>query len=71
VAVVMTIVSFYYYLRVVVVMLATPEEAISEQPRVGISTGGVLGVAALATIALGVFPTTVLDWASRAASLHF
>ena len=71
VAVVMTIVSFYYYLRVVVVMLATPEEAVSEQPRVGISTSGVLGVAALATIALDVFPTTVLDWASHAASLHF
>jgi len=71
VAVVMTIVSFYYYLRVVVMMLATPDEAIAEKPRLGISTGWVLGAAALATIALGVFPTTVLDWASHAASLHF
>ena len=71
VAVVMTIVSFYYYLRVVVMMLATPDEAVAEKPRVGISTSGVLGAAALATIALGVFPTTVLDWASHAASLHF
>jgi NADH-quinone oxidoreductase subunit N len=70
VAVVMTIVSFYYYLRVVVVMLATPDEAVAEKPRLGISTGGVLGLAAAATIALGVFPTTVLDWARHAASLH-
>src|SRR5205807_4974868 len=46
VAVVMTIVSFYYYLRVVVMMLATPDEAVAEKPRVGISTSGVLGVAA-------------------------
>ena len=71
VAVVMTIVSFYYYLRVVVVMLATPDEAVAEKPGVGISTSGVLGLAAVATIALGIFPTTVLDWASHAASLHF
>ena len=71
VAVVMTIVSFYYYLRVVVFMLATPDEAVVDKPRLGISTSGVLGVAALATIVLGVFPTTVLDWASHAASLHF
>ena len=71
VAVVMTIVSFYYYLRVVVVMLATPEGAVAEKPRLGISTSGVLGLAAVATIALGIFPTTVLDWASHAASLHF
>jgi NADH-quinone oxidoreductase subunit N len=71
VAVVMTIVSFYYYLRVVVVMLAPADEAVAPKPRVGISTSGVLGVAAVATIALGVFPTTVLDWASHAASLHF
>src|SRR5207302_1402447 len=49
VAVVMTIVSFYYYLRVVVMMLATPDEAVAEKPRVGISTSGVLGAAALAT----------------------
>jgi NADH-quinone oxidoreductase subunit N len=71
VAVVMTIVSFYYYLRVVVVMLATPDEAVAEKHGLGISTGGVLGLAAVATIALGIFPTTVLDWASHAASLHF
>ena len=71
VAVVMTIVSFYYYLRVVVVMLATPDAAVAEKPQLGISTSGVLGLAAVATIALGIFPTTVLDWASHAASLHF
>jgi NADH-quinone oxidoreductase subunit N len=71
VAVVMTIVSFYYYLRVVVVMLAAPEGALAEKTRVGISTSTVLGAAAVATIILGIFPTAVLDWASHAASLHF
>ncbi|HET9847085.1 MAG TPA: NADH-quinone oxidoreductase subunit N [Candidatus Dormibacteraeota bacterium] len=72
VAVIMTIISFYYYLRVVVTMLATPDDLAPKPARVGVSTGTVLGAAAAATIVLGVFPTTVLDWAGRAAaSLHF
>ena len=71
VAVIMTIVSFYYYLRVVVVMLAAPDEAVVDLHPVGVSTSTVLGAAALATIILGIFPATVLDWATHAASLHF
>jgi NADH-quinone oxidoreductase subunit N len=71
VAIVMTIVSFYYYLRVVVAMLATPDEALAKPGRVGFSTSTVLGAAAVFTILLGIFPTFVLDWASHAASLHF
>ncbi len=70
VAVIMTIVSFYYYLRVIVVMLAQPDGAVAES-RVGFSTSTVLGAAAVVTIFLGLFPTTVLDWARSAASLHF
>jgi NADH-quinone oxidoreductase subunit N len=70
VAVIMTIVSFYYYLRVIVVMLAQPDGAVAES-RVGFSTSTVLGAAAVATIVLGLFPSVVLDWASHAASLHF
>src|SRR5437667_468069 len=67
VAGILTLVSFYYYLRVIVVMLAQPDGAVAES-RVVFSTSTVLGaVAVAATIALGVFPTTVLDWASRAA----
>ncbi len=71
VAVIMTIVSFYYYLRVVVTMLAAPDEAVAPPARLGLPTGTVLGVAAVATIVLGVVPGVVLDWATRAASLHF
>src|SRR6059058_3309898 len=70
VAVIMTIVSFYYYLRVIVVMLAQPDGAVAES-RVGFSTSTVLGAAAVVTVVLGVFPSVVLDWASHAASLHF
>jgi NADH-quinone oxidoreductase subunit N len=71
VAVIMTIVSFYYYLRVIVVMFTVPEEEAPVRERVGLSTGTVLGAAAVATIFFGIFPAIVLDWATRAASLHF
>jgi NADH-quinone oxidoreductase subunit N len=71
VAVIMTIVSFYYYLRVVVTMLATPDEAVARPTRAGFSTSTVLAAAAVATVFLGLFPSTVLDWATHAASLHF
>ena len=70
VAVILTIVSFYYYLRVIVVMLAQPDGAVAEK-RLGFSTSTVLGAAAVATIFFGLFPSVVLDWASHAASLHF
>ncbi len=71
VAVIMTIVSFYYYLRVIVVMFAAPGPAVAEKHSLGISTTTVLGAAGLATIILGIFPAVVLDWATHAASLHF
>jgi NADH-quinone oxidoreductase subunit N len=71
VAIIMTIVSFYYYLRVVVAMLAAPDEALARPARLGFSTGTVLGAVAVATIVLGIFPAVVLDWATHAASLHF
>jgi len=71
VAVIMTVVSFYYYLRVIVIMLAPADEAVVEKHSLGLSTSTVLGAAAIATIALGIFPATVLDWATHAASLHF
>jgi len=71
VAVIMTIVSFYFYLRVIVVMLAPAEASVVERHSVGISTSAVLGATAIATVILGIVPTVVLDWATHAASLHF
>src|SRR5437016_6998412 len=70
IAIIMTVVSFYYYLRVIVVMLAQPDGAVAES-RVGFSTSTVLGAAAVVTVFLGLFPSVVLDWASHAASIHF
>jgi NADH-quinone oxidoreductase subunit N len=71
IAIIMTIVSFYYYLRVVVAMVTVPGEGLASPVRAGISTSTVLGAAAVATVLLGIFPTVVLDWATHAAALHF
>ena len=70
IAIIMTIVSLYYYLRVIVVMLAAPPETAIARERVGVSMGAVLGAAAAGTLLLGIFPSFVLDWATQAASVH-
>jgi NADH-quinone oxidoreductase subunit N len=70
VAIVMTIVSFYYYLRVIVTMVTLPEGAIERPARTGVVTSAVLGVGAVATIVLGIVPSVVLGWATHAASIH-
>jgi NADH-quinone oxidoreductase subunit N len=70
VAIVMTVVSFYYYLRVIVVMFTPVEAEAIERERIGVSMSAVLAVSAAATIVLGIFPSLVFDWASKAATLH-
>jgi NADH-quinone oxidoreductase subunit N len=71
IAIIMTVVSFYYYLRVIVAMVTAPEEGLARPVRTGVATSTVLAAAGVATIVLGIFPATVLDWATHAASLHF
>jgi NADH-quinone oxidoreductase subunit N len=70
VAIIMTVVSFYYYLRVIVVMLTPAEGDAVEAEKIGISMSAVLAVSAAATVALGIFPSLVFDWASKAAALR-
>ncbi len=70
VAIIMTIVSFYYYLRVIVTMVTAPEEGIERPARTGVITGAVLGVGAVATVVLGIVPSVVLGWATHAAAIH-
>lgn len=60
-----TVISLYYYLRVIVVMV-TPEEAIpAERERVGVPMTGVVGLAALGTTVMGLIPQ-FFDWAVQA-----
>jgi NADH-quinone oxidoreductase subunit N len=62
-----TVVSFYYYLHVIVQMyMKEPTEDFSDvrfSPGVNIS----LAIAAAATLYLGILPSGLLDWATAAA----
>jgi NADH-quinone oxidoreductase subunit N len=64
VGVIMSVVSAYYYLRLVVMMYFTPE---SEPRLVTLSSPGVLalGISIIALIYLGLFPSTIIDVTSR------
>jgi len=71
VGIITTVISLYYYLRVIVVML-TPEPApvpgpvvAAERERVGAWMTGVVGVAALGTSVMGLIPQ-FFDWAVQA-----
>ena len=71
VGIITTVISLYYYLRVIVVML-TPEPApvpgpvvAAERDRVGGWTTGVVGMAALGTTVMGLIPQ-FFDWAVQA-----
>jgi NADH-quinone oxidoreductase subunit N len=59
-----SLVSLYYYLRVVVVMYMREPVATDEKPHA--SVGLAVGLAALGTVLLGVLPSTWWEWATRA-----
>ncbi len=60
-------VSVYYYLRVIVAMyFIEPSEPAPATVPVGVMLGGVLAACAIAVVALGVFPDSVIDLASVA-----
>jgi NADH-quinone oxidoreductase subunit N len=58
-----SLVSLYYYLRVVVAMYMRPTLMTDDQPRTPLAA--VLVVASVATVVLGVLPGFVIDWATR------
>jgi len=61
-----SVVSIYYYLRVTVTMFSGLARAEAVRERVPLAATGVLTVSAVATVALGIFPVYLLDWAQRA-----
>jgi NADH-quinone oxidoreductase subunit N len=66
IGVVMSGVSLYYYLRVVVFMWMKPEIAASPI-RMAPALGVALGVALAGTLVLGVYPAAAFDWAETSA----
>lgn len=67
-----SVVSVVYYARVVMMMyMREPESDRSTEPRVSATTGTLLGLTALGTLAMGVFPGSVLRWAEYSVNLLF
>ncbi|MGE3706636.1 MAG: NADH-quinone oxidoreductase subunit N [Vicinamibacterales bacterium] len=64
-----SVVSVFFYLRVIVMMYMTPAEDRSPVPVVPVVATAAMVGAALLVLYLGVLPTRVLDWAAASASV--
>jgi NADH-quinone oxidoreductase subunit N len=66
-----SVVSVFFYLRIIVMMYMTPSEAPRAIPRVPRVAGVALVASALAILYLGVLPARVLAWAAASVSTIF
>jgi NADH-quinone oxidoreductase subunit N len=71
VGVLSSVVSVFFYLRIVVMMYMTDEGAIPARPAVSSVAMAGLGLAMLATVYLGVLPTRVIDYALQSIQTIF
>jgi NADH-quinone oxidoreductase subunit N len=66
-----SVVSVFFYLRVVVMMYMTPTDSPARFPVVPKVAGLALVVSAILIVYLGILPTRVLDWAAASISTIF
>jgi NADH-quinone oxidoreductase subunit N len=66
-----SVVSVFFYIRVVVMMYMTPSTATVRFPAVPRAAGTALVASALIVLYLGILPTRVLDWAVASISTIF
>jgi NADH-quinone oxidoreductase subunit N len=66
-----SVISVFFYLRIVVMMYMTEEGAAPARPPISVPAMAALGFAMLATFYLGVLPTRVLDYAAESAKAIF
>jgi NADH-quinone oxidoreductase subunit N len=66
-----SVVSVFFYLRIVVMMYMTEEGTSPARPHISVPAMAALGFAMLATFYLGVLPTRVLDYAVESAKAIF
>jgi NADH-quinone oxidoreductase subunit N len=59
-----SVVSVFFYLRIVVMMYMTPTESPARIPPVPKLAGAALIASAILVFYLGILPTRVLDWAA-------
>jgi len=71
VGVLTSVISVFFYLRVVVMMYMTPPGRPSDAPPVPAIAGAALVASAIAVFYLGVLPARVLDWAAASISTIF
>ncbi len=71
VGVLTSVISVFFYLRIVVMMYMTPGEAPARVPPVPKIAGAALVVSAILIFYLGILPTRVLDWAAASISTIF
>ncbi len=64
VGVLTSVVSVFFYLRIVIMMYMTPAEAAARFPAVPKIAGAALVISAIVILYLGILPTRTLDWAA-------
>jgi NADH-quinone oxidoreductase subunit N len=66
-----SVVSVFFYLRIVVMMYMTSNESTAKFPAIPRMAGLALVVSAILIVYLGILPTRVLDWAAASISTIF
>jgi NADH-quinone oxidoreductase subunit N len=66
-----SVVSVFFYLRIVVMMYMTPREPPGDVPPTPKLAGAALAVSAILVFYLGILPTRVLDWAAASIGTLF
>jgi NADH-quinone oxidoreductase subunit N len=66
-----SVISVFFYLRIVVMMYMTPTESPARFPEVPRIAGAALVVSAILIVYLGILPARVLDWAAASISTIF
>jgi NADH-quinone oxidoreductase subunit N len=66
-----SVISVFFYLRIVVMMYMTPTETPAQFPAVPKMAGAALVVSAILIFYLGILPTRVLEWAAASISTMF
>ena len=66
-----SVVSVFFYLRIVVMMYMTPSDTPVRFPAVPRIAGAALVVSAILVFYLGILPTRVIDWAAASIATIF
>ena len=66
-----SVVSVFFYLRIVVMMYMTEEGSMPARPGISVPAMAGLALAVIATLYLGVLPTRVIDYALQSIQTIF